>query len=117
MASQGTVECEKIVDKCVLCRKVDGKSYQAPISPPLPEFKVQRNQPFSLVAVDFAGFLYVKTSSGNEKGMVKTWISLYSLYTCCSTRVVHLDLVPNMSNEAFIPNFRRFVARRGKPCM
>ena len=63
------------------------------------------------MGVDFAGPLHIKVV-GSEEGTMKTWVSLYS---CCSTRAVHLDLVPNMTSEAFIRNFRRFVARRGTP--
>ena len=44
----------------------------------------------------------------------KTWICLY---TCCVTRAVHLDLVPDLSTEAFLRSFKRFAARRGVPAI
>ena len=37
------------------------------------------------------------------------------LFTCCSTRAVHLDLVPGMTTAAFLRSFKRFTARRGTP--
>ena len=37
------------------------------------------------------------------------------LYTCASSRAVHLDLVPNMSTQAFVRSVKRFTARRGVP--
>ena len=37
------------------------------------------------------------------------------LYTCTSSRAVHLDLVPNLSTQAFVKSFKRFIARRGVP--
>ncbi len=37
------------------------------------------------------------------------------LYTCASTRAVHLDLLEDYSAEAFLGSFRRFTSRRGLP--
>lgn len=37
------------------------------------------------------------------------------LYTCCVTRAVHLDLVPDLNATTFIRSFKRFSARRGVP--
>eukprot|EP00731_Ephydatia_muelleri_P027563 Em0019g436a len=42
----------------------------------------------------------------------KIWISLF---TCCVTRALHLELVPDMTTDAFLRCFRRFASRRGTP--
>ena len=42
----------------------------------------------------------------------KMWVCLY---TCCIVRAVHLDLVLDLTTEAFLQSFRRFVALRGLP--
>ena len=44
--------------------------------------------------------------------MEKCYIVLYS---CCTTRALHLDLVEDLSGTTFIRSFRRFTARRGTP--
>ena len=72
-----------------------------PPPPPLPECRVKEDFPFANTGVDFAGPLHVKNPE------LKVWIVLY---TCCVTRAVHLDLVPDMSTEAFVRNFQRFCA-------
>ena len=97
---------KKIIHECVVCVKFGGKPYRAPPPPPLPEFRVQKSFPFSFTGVDFAGPLYLKGTGS------KVWIVLF---TCCSTRAVHLELVLNMTAEAFICSFRRFTSRRGIP--
>ena len=38
-----------------------------------------------------------------------------ALFTCGSTRAVHLEIVPDLSSETFIRSFKRFVCRRGIP--
>ena len=58
--------------------------------------------------------LFVKTSNGTSTGTSKVWLCLY---TCSSTRAVHLDLVIDMTTTTFIRSFRRFSARRGVPSM
>ena len=37
------------------------------------------------------------------------------VYTCCVIKAVHLELVPDMTTEAFIRSFKKFTARRGFP--
>jgi hypothetical protein len=53
--------------------------------------------------------LYVK-ATGNTKG-TKAWICLY---TCCTVRAVHLDLVPDLTTS-FLRSLKRFAARCGLP--
>ena len=65
-------------------------------SPPLPAFRVREAPPFTNSGVNFAGPLCVKLSGG---GQPKVWIALY---TCCITRAIHLELVPDISALAFI---------------
>ena len=38
-----------------------------------------------------------------------------ALYTCCVTRAIHLDIVPEMTTSAFIRSLKQFSARRGLP--
>lgn len=100
----------QLLHGCVLCRKFDGVPYHAPPSPPLPEFRVNPEPPFTYTGVDFAGPLYIKAAPSMSSN--KVWICLY---TCCVVRAVHLEIVPDMSAETFIRSFKRFTARRGFP--
>ena len=53
--------------------------------------------------------LSVKSTSEKDR---KVWICLF---TCCVTRAVHLEVVPNLTAQAFLRCFRRYVARRLTP--
>ena len=52
----------------------------------------------------------MKTSIQNET--TKVYVVLFS---CCSSRAVHLERVPNMTTDSFICSLRRFCSRRGVP--
>jgi len=100
----------KTLYKCVRCRKLEGKHYRAVPAPPLPEFRIKEAPPFAHCGVDYAGPLYIVAAEGSESE--KVWICLF---TCCITRAIHLELVPDMSTDTFIRAFKRFAARRGTP--
>ena len=100
----------KILHRCVTCCKLEGPHYQAVPPPPLPEYRVREEPPFAYSGVDFAGPLYVKASDGSENS--KEWVTLY---TCCVTHAVHLELVPDMTAQTFLRSFKRFTSRRGVP--
>lgn len=102
---------KKVLSKCVICKKQEGKAYSAPQTAALPDFRVREVPAFSKVGVDFAGPLYVKAPTG---GMRKAYIALFS---CCVTRAIHLELVEDLSAEAFRRALRRFAARRGTPTL
>ena len=62
--------------------------------------------------MDFAGPLYTSGIYDSDKSDNKCYIALF---TCASTRAVHLELVESLDVDAFIRCFRRFTARRGVP--
>ena len=102
---------KKVISKCVVCRKLEGKAYSTPRSAALPEFRVTEAPAFSKVGVDFAGPLYVKERTTTMK---KVYIALFS---CCVTRAIHLELVEDLSTGAFIQALPRFAGRRGTPVL
>ncbi len=100
---------KKILHKCVQCKKVIGKPYQATTAPPLPKIRVQEAPPFTYTGVDYTGALFVQ---GQDSAYKKAYICLF---TCAVTRAVHLEVVPNLSAHSFIQAFRRFISRKSLP--
>ena len=84
---------KKLLRKCVICRKVNGKSYVAPDPPPLPKIRLQEAPPFTVTGVDFTGALLVRDEN---RILTKAYICLF---TCASTRAVHLEVVPNLTEH------------------
>ncbi|CAB4042936.1 PREDICTED: uncharacterized protein LOC107336482, partial [Paramuricea clavata] len=112
--TKGRQVVKKILSKCTICRRLEGPPYGNPEAPPLPEFRLSNDFAFSKIAVDYAGRMYVKDIYSQSKDMYKVYISLY---TCSSSRALHLDLVPDMSSEAFVRSLERFIGRRGIPAL
>ena len=100
----------QIVHKCVICRKLEGPPLALPPAPPLPKFRVTEQPPFMYTGVNFVSPLYIKTY-----GLVATKKVWLCLFTCCTTRAVHLDIVPDLTADSFLRCFKRFSARRGIP--
>ena len=107
---KGRQMVKTLLRKCTVCSKIQGRPYSAPAVPDLPGFRVENSYPFANTGVDFAGPLYVKNVFGGESKMHKVYIVLY---TCASTRAVHLDLVPSLDAQSFIRSLKRFFPRRG----
>jgi len=100
---------KKILRRCTVCRRHSGRPYAAPEMAPLPRVRVQDVPPFTITGVDFTGALYVKQDRGEEQ---KVYICLF---TCATSRAVHLEVVTDLSTTTFLLAFRRFVARRSLP--
>ena len=108
--SKGRQIVKKVIAKCNVCKKLEGKSYGAPLSPLFPPFRLSDDFAFSKIGLDYNGPLFVKDIYEKGGKMSKAYISLY---TCASSRAIHLDLVPELSSKAFLRSFKRFVGRRG----
>ena len=108
---QGRAAVKRVIHKCVVCKFWEGGPFKTPHFAPLPEYAKDPNiVPFTYVGIDYFGPLQT-TYDGN---MLKNWICLF---TCVTVRAIHLELVENMTCESFLLCLRRFIARKGKPCM
>ena len=105
---KGRAAVKKVLRRCVTCKRYEGKPMTMPHSPQLPQDRVSSQAPFSMTGVDFAGPLYVQVAGQS----VKTYVCLF---TCGSTRALHLELTQDLTAESFLLAFRRFTGRRGLP--
>ena len=106
---QGRQQVKRVIGKCHICRRLEGKAYKSPPEAELPNFRVNETLPFSNTGVDFAGPLFVKNGPGEMK---KVYVALF---TCCVTRAIHLELVEDLNTISFVNCLRRFCSRRGTP--
>jgi len=78
----------------------------------LPLQRITPDVVFENVGIDYAGPLYLKRGSVRKPTILKSYVCVF---VSMSIKAVHLELVSDLSTEAFIACLRRFIARRGKP--
>ena len=95
---------------CVTCRKFRA----ATIQPIMADFPVERLAyqcpPFTNTGVDYFAPFYVSVRRTTEK----RW---GFLFTCLTTRAVHVEIVPSMDASSCVMGVERFVSRRGTPAI
>jgi hypothetical protein len=97
----------QIVRKCLHCFKYRPKLMNQ-IMGELPADRVNANLAFSISGLDFAGPINTSPSVRGHK-MYKTYIAVF---VCFVSKGVHLEVVSDLSTDAFIAALKRFVSRR-----
>ena len=93
---------------CYQCRKRAAQVCSQKMAD-LPVDRVTPNKPpFTYVGVDYFGPFMVKQG----RCLVKRY---GCLFTCLTTRAVHLEVACSMDTDSFINALRRFICRRGPP--
>ena len=103
--NRGLQITKTVINRCLDCQK----KFKRPLTQkmaPLPDFRVNKAAPFEKAAVDLAGPFEVKM---NGRANHKVWLSIF---TCCVTRAVHVELVYKMDADSMINAIVRFTARR-----
>ncbi|XP_057376227.1 uncharacterized protein LOC130697337 [Daphnia carinata] len=102
---------KSVLNNCWPCKRTSAK----PSPPLMASLPVHRLTPhlaaFTYTGIDYFGPLTVRVG-GRGRRHEKRWISLF---TCFTTRAVHLEVANGLSMEEFLLCFSRFVSLRGKP--
>ncbi|XP_077270667.1 uncharacterized protein LOC143901909 [Temnothorax americanus] len=101
----------KIIASCVTCFRVKPISSEA-LMGSLPESRVTVSRPFTHCGVDYAGPVILREGKRRNSRNHKAYISVF---VCFATKAVHLELVSDLTTDAFIAALKRLIARRGKP--
>ncbi|XP_062556587.1 uncharacterized protein LOC134221413 [Armigeres subalbatus] len=92
---------KRIARECQHCRIVKATP-RPPMMAPLPAVRLTPHvRAFSYTGVDYFGPILAKQG----RSLVKRWISLF---TCLTTRAVHLEIVHSLSTQSCVMAIRRF---------
>ena len=97
-----------LVNKCSICRMLRGTAFNPKMANLPPDRLACRFRPFTHCGLDYFGPIWVKIGRRREK----RW---GPLFTCMTTRAVHLELAHTLSADSAILAIQRFAARRGFP--
>lgn len=98
------------IRQCLVCAKHSATAKRQ-LMGDLPKERVTPATPFLHSGVDFAGQFQVLVSKGRGARTDKAYIAIF---ICMAVKAIHLELVGNLTAEAFIGAFKRFTSRRGK---
>lgn len=101
---------KNLLKSCIVCKTIEGRTLKLPGPPPLPEERVVYTKPFETVGIDYTGAISI--TSNDDSVPRKYYVCLF---TCATTRAIHLELANDMSALTFLNLLRRFVARRSSP--
>lgn len=78
----------------------------------LPSERTDLEYPFLNVGVDYCGPVLILDRKGRGSRLTKSYICVF---ICLAIKAVHLELVTDLTKDAFIATLNRFIARRGRP--
>ena len=105
----GKNETKKVIKNCMTCFKANPADCSYFMGD-LPANRVTQSRPFLNTGLDYCGPFYVKEKRFRNRGKVKIYACIF---VCFTTRAVHIELISDLTTEAFIAGLRRFFARRG----
>lgn len=105
---KATVTLKKIRSDCCMCKVIKSRP-QPTIMAQLPAPRLEGGNPvFHFTGVDYFGPIKIKIGRQIHK-------RYGALFTCLTTRAVHIEIAASESTDSFIMALRRFIARRGCP--
>lgn len=99
-----------IIHRCIQCARHDAKP-MSQLMGILPKSRVTPGKCFSRSGVDYCGPFHLKAHSGRCNIVVKGYVAVF---VCMSSKAIHLELVSDLTSEAFIAALTRFTGRRGR---
>lgn len=103
----GRQVAKTVIKRCVTCNKLQGPRGNQQISQ-LPPVRVRVQEPFSHVGTDYTGAIKIRQCNETR------WAYIV-LFTCLTTRAVHLELVGSKTAKEFIMALKRMIASKGTP--
>ena len=102
-------QVKRIIKRCHSCKWFQAVSLATPPLEQLPLERTRGSGAFEVVGVDFAcPIKYLKLSRKEGKAYLV-------LFACRLSRVLYLEVLPNLETATFLGSLNRLMARRGRP--
>ncbi|XP_062534088.1 uncharacterized protein LOC134203223 [Armigeres subalbatus] len=102
----------KVLHECVTCFRIKPRCH-AQLMAELPSERVNPAPPFQKVGVDYCGPFLVSYPQ-RRSPPVKCFVAVF---VCLVVKAIHVELVADLTTEAFLAALKRFSARRGRPAL
>ncbi|XP_068987632.1 uncharacterized protein [Bombus flavifrons] len=105
----GRSQVWRTIKRCVRCCRANPPPVEY-LMGDLPEARITESRPFTNVGIDYCGPLYIKERRNRNRSKVKVYVAIF---VCLATKAVHIELVSDLTTDAFLAVLRRFISRRG----
>jgi hypothetical protein len=106
--TRARVLIKRVSRNCVTCKRLFAKPAMQKMADLPPERLQPDKPPFTFVGLDCFGPFMVKQARSEVK-------RYGCIFTCLTTRAVHIEKLNSLDTDSFLNGLRRFVARRGTP--
>jgi hypothetical protein len=104
----GKAAMRRILGSCFACKRQNARCLEQQMAS-LPADRVTPDEPpFTNVGIDLFGQIMVK----QRRSQVKRY---GCIFTCLTSRAVHIEIVDSLDTDSFLNGLRRFIGRRGNP--
>ncbi|GFU13971.1 integrase catalytic domain-containing protein, partial [Nephila pilipes] len=104
---RGRQATKKALHKCLPCKLFKAKCGMQ-IEAALPSERVVPSAPFTITGIDFDGPVNIRCLKPRDTAYI-------ALFTCATTRALHIELVSDLTTDKFLLALQRLVGRRGLP--
>ena len=105
---KGRSAVRRVLSRCIQCKKVQARKGRQQMAPLPKERLTPDKPPFTNTGVDYFGPFYVTRGRSTVK-------RYGCLFTCLTTRAIHIEVAHSMDISSFLCALQRFISRRGKP--
>lgn len=102
---------KKCVRACITCFR-NKPQLMKQIMGELPSERFTPARPFQTTGLDYCGPFLIKDKRIRKSPSFKVYIAIF---VCFVTKCIHIEIVSDLTSEAFIACLKRFISRRGKP--
>lgn len=96
---------KRILRRCTVCVRINAQ-FMEQFMGDLPKDRVVVSKPFTTVGVDLIGAVELKCTNHRAVKFYKIYLAFF---VCFSTRAVHIEVVDDLTSEAFFNTLERFV--------
>ncbi|XP_066595474.1 uncharacterized protein [Prorops nasuta] len=107
----GRNQVRKVIRNCIRCIRHRAKPVMYKMGN-LPKSRVETSTPFYHTGIDYFGPFFVKEKKFRNRNRVKV---SGCVFICMASKAVHIEILSDLTTEAFIGALRRFIGRRAIP--
>lgn len=108
LAAKGSIISS--IRRCIKCFRNSPSTTQY-IMGDLPSRRLTPARPFTNCGVDYCGPIMIREGRRRNSKLVKAYISIF---VCFATKAIHIELVGDLTTEAFLCALKRLISRRGR---